>query len=545
MKLHHTMFQIGKNGAILLLYGVLFLALTWPACLHLNTHILADKGDGLQMYWNVWWVRHAILTSGLTVFETPLLFYPQIPNLFIHSLHPFGGLLSVPFVSLLGDVALFNLVVLFAFAVSGWGAYLLAKHITGCEWAAFIGGYIFTFSNYHFAHAQGHLNLVLMQWIPFYFFCLYRLVDIHRVRDAVFSAFFLFLVLLCDHYYFLFCCLASLFFVAWGFGSRRIKIQNFRSYLIFIILSLCSSGVFCIHFLSAASSAEITVRDPESFGMDLFALLIPGGHWKFAQMSAPYWERLGGNIHESSVHVGLGVILLSVFGYSHLKKNRNSLRHLLIALATVFALISLGADLQIFGYHFQLPMPYDLLERMLPFIRAGGVPVRFIVITILSLSILASAGASILWSRHRRGVLMLLLGLVAVELLPRPVPTSLISFPPHVEFLANLARLEPGPVLDLAHRPNLAMVYQTRHRQPIQTGYLARKQHAVLQSDAQVQLSIDEWNVSELSRIGFRYVIAETEPEGCQLLFKGGGASVYELPKQSEASFEPGPAAHH
>ena len=521
--------RLAEHSAVLFLYTASFFALTWPSLLRFNTHIMSDQGDGLQMYWNVWWVRHAVL-SGLQPFETSLLFYPQTPNLVVHSLHSFGGFLTVLFAGLLNDVALFNVVVTFGFVVSGWGAYLLTQHFIGSHAessvAAFIGGYFFTFCNYHFAHATGHLNLVLMQWIPFYFLFLLRLLRGGRKRDAVLAALSLFLVLLCDHYYFLFCVLASAIFILWGVWTKvALNVRTAQAFALFGGLSLVTSGVFLLAFLRAAAVGGVTGHDPRGGGMNFLALLIPGGHWRFRELTELFWAR--GNIHEASVHLGLGVLTLAACGYYFLYRRRDNARALLITLALTFFCLALGKGPQL---GVTLFTPYDLLERVLPPIQAGGVPVRFIIISILALAVLAAYGVRLLWdSRRGRLPLALLLGLAFIELLPYPVPSTLVTFPPEIEVLAERAAIQPGAVLDLAHPRQLAMLYQTRHEQPIQTGYLARMQRTTEQGYAQVQRLVRLRRFSELgSAWGFRYILSK-EPLSCCRLIYDGPVRIYEI----------------
>ena len=59
---------------------------------------------------------------------------------------------------------------------------------------------------------------------------------------------------------------------------------------------------------------------PKEFSLDLLAPVIPGGHWRFADLTQPFWSRLPGNIHESSVHVGVSVIGLA--GYTWIRRRR-------------------------------------------------------------------------------------------------------------------------------------------------------------------------------------------------------------------------------
>ena len=534
MKSNKIVNRLMGNSMVLFLYTLFFFVLTWPSSLHLKTHILGDSWDGFQMYWNLWWVRRSIVNGGMRLFETSLLFFPKTPNLLVHSLHPFGGLLTIPFSPFLNDVEMFNLVVIFAFAVSGWGVYLLARHLNIGVFPALIGGYIFTFCSYHFAHATGHLNLILMQWIPFYFLFFLRLIARSRLRDAFLSAIFLFLVLLCDHYYFLFCVLASVVFIVWGLFFKTADLVNsrfVRAFSLFFLLALSTSGVFIFSLLKVVHEGNIVGHNASVYGMDLFALLIPGGHWHWHAHTASYWIGLnGGNYHESSVHVGFGAVCLAVCGFHYLQKRRENMRFLWLFLFLFFFWLSLGKDLQIFGSLIMLPMPYEALGRVLPIVGLGGVPVRFIVVAVLALSIFAAYGAQmLLTTRKGRIVVALLLCAVILELYPRPIPVRRVSFPLYIEFLAQRAEVKPGAVLDLAHTPPFAMVYQTRHRQPIHTGYLARMHCSIQRSYAHVQSLIQQQRFSELgSEWKFRYVLSKVRLKGCRLIFDGP-VQVYEI----------------
>src|SRR5439155_11438681 len=99
-------------------YLLLSLAFTWPLVLHIGSAIPGDGFDGLQNYWNLWWVRHALLDLQTTPFFTNLLFYPTGASLYFHTLNIFNGLWSLP-VQLLSVVAVsYNVVFCFTFVLS-------------------------------------------------------------------------------------------------------------------------------------------------------------------------------------------------------------------------------------------------------------------------------------------------------------------------------------------------------------------------------------------------------------------------------------------
>ena len=46
------------------------------------------------------------------------------------------------------------------------------------------------------------------------------------------------------------------------------------------------------------------------YSMDLLSPFIYGAHWRYGSWTRPYWIRLPGNGHETSVHLGSSVIAL-------------------------------------------------------------------------------------------------------------------------------------------------------------------------------------------------------------------------------------------
>lgn len=189
----------------------------------------------------------------------------------------------------------------------------------------------------------------------------------------------------------------------------------------------------------------------------------------------------------------------------------------------VFFVLSLGKDLSVLGYHILFPMPYDVLERILPVIKMGGVPTRFTIISIFAISMLAAFGVHwIINELKSRIALLLVLIMVFLELIPRPIPSTPVEFPPYIEFLIKRTEQTPGAVIDIANGPGQAMVYQTRHKQPIQTGYLARLQPNVSQNYSEIKWLVDQQKYLDLRlRYEFRYIVTFTIIPDLKLLFDG------------------------
>lgn len=143
-----------------LFYFLSFCVLTFPLITVFSSHFFTDYGDGLQNVWNLWWTRKAVVELHQLPWFTQLLHFPQGTSLLAHTLAPFNGFLGILFSPFLSLVQIHNVMVILGFTLAGVGGYFLCFEITRSRIAALFAGFVFTFCNFHFAHAQGHLQLV-------------------------------------------------------------------------------------------------------------------------------------------------------------------------------------------------------------------------------------------------------------------------------------------------------------------------------------------------------------------------------------------------
>ena len=160
----------------IVIYFIFFCILTFPLIFYFHTHFFADHSDGLQNVWNIWWVNKAITELHQSPWYTTYLCYPQGTSLLGHTLNPFNGFFGIFLLKFLTLIETHNVIVIFSFVIGGVTAFWLSFYITKSYWCSLIAGYIFTFSQYHFMHAEGHLSLVALEWIPLFILCWYRLI---------------------------------------------------------------------------------------------------------------------------------------------------------------------------------------------------------------------------------------------------------------------------------------------------------------------------------------------------------------------------------
>src|SRR4030042_1329903 len=469
----------------ILLYFILFCILTYPLIFNFHTHFFADTGDGLQNVWNIWWVNKAVTQLHQSPWYTTYLHYPQGTSLLGHTLNPFNGFLGIFLLKFLSLIETHNVIVLFSFVIGGFTAFWLDYFITKSYWSSLIAGYIFTFSQYHFMHAEGHLQLVSLEWIPLFILIWYRLLITPSIFKACISAAVLFGVLLCDHYYFLCCTLTALLMILWYALSTRdflffLKKEYLPVFSVFIFVCLITSGILVGLLLQLNRQDPLLgYHNPLEFSLDLLAPFIPGGHWRFASLNQFYWSKLPGNINESSVYLGLGVIFLLVYTWVNRQKCRLHVPSLSLwyVILFFFGIMALGPALNVGGKRiFAGIMPYDILQTLIPPLKLSGCPVRMMVMVMLSASVISAIGLCMLFRRLNpaRSLLIgaILGALLLVDTLPRSIPSSRITVPEYINLLKNLP--DNGGIIDIINPEPIKLYYQTIHEKPMGDGYISR-----------------------------------------------------------------------
>lgn len=540
---------IVKNAVIpALFYFFMFCLFTWPLIRGFSTHFFTDAGDGFMNIWNLWWVNTAVSQPSIhpTIWHTDMLHYPFGVSLLGQTLNPFNGLLAVPLLRVISLVQAHNVIVLFSFVMSGVTAYWLAYYLTRSFWGSLLAGYIFTFSSYHFAHYYGHLNLISMEWIPLFILCWYILITRPNIWMGIASALTLWLVLLCDYYYFFYCVLAGILIVLWYMLSQKdllffTKREYLSSLSAFTLLALILTGPIIFPLMHLMRTDPLLdAHNPKSFALDLFALFVPGETWRFSSLTEGYWANIPLSISEASVYLGFGAILL--LGYLWVKRKnievdgRNSIS-LWYFMAGFFFLMALGPVLQINGnIVYEGVMPYTLLETVLPFLKLSGVPARMVVMITLFAAVLGAMAITVLLKASRGKVFAaLIVALLIFESLPTSLPATPTSMPEYITALENLPN--DGGVLDQAAPTKyIQLYYQTGHRKPVAFGYIARTPSSVAEKEAGLRRAINKedyaalWNTYHIRYIVTKDLIEYDNPfVSVGLVYQDDEVNIYRL----------------
>jgi hypothetical protein len=153
-----------REAVVFSVFAALTAGMTWPWILHLRDYC-SDVGDPYLNSWILWWDFHQTFHDPLHLFDGNIFFPYKLSLAF--SEHNYG--LALPLFPLfalgLRPLTATGILTLLGFAFSGYGAFRLARTLTGSTAAAWVSGIAFAFVPYRFGHLP-HVNYLFSGWIP-------------------------------------------------------------------------------------------------------------------------------------------------------------------------------------------------------------------------------------------------------------------------------------------------------------------------------------------------------------------------------------------
>jgi hypothetical protein len=155
---------------------LIVIVMTWPLARGLDRLGRTSTMDGLYSIWNVAWVAHALVSDPLDLFDTNI-FYPHRHTLAYSESNIVAGIVAIPaWIATHNAYAAHNIALLFAFASTLLGTWLLARRLTGNSAAAAVAGVLFAFCPFFYSHSA-HIQLLMAGGIPLSMLALHRLID--------------------------------------------------------------------------------------------------------------------------------------------------------------------------------------------------------------------------------------------------------------------------------------------------------------------------------------------------------------------------------
>ncbi len=453
--------------------------MTWPLAAGIG-HLgrTQNSGDGRFAVWNVAWVAHALVTNPANLFDANI-FYPHRRALAFSESNIGAGTLAVPvWVATKNPFASHNSVVLFAFALSVVGAWLLARRLTHDSAASATAAVLFAFCPYVFSHTA-HIQLLLVGGIPICLLLFHRLADAPSPARGLALGVALAAQALSCAYYGVSVGLTigyGVLFLAW---SRRLWTSRpfWTAVAIAAAVSMSLVLPFFLPFLEIQKETGFarSLDDAQQWAAFWRSYLASGAR-------AHEWILpLIGNFNQAVLFPGFLSIVLGACGVvsawraspSVERAGRLSADRETIALYGSIAMLTLWASL---GPRAGL---YTILYTTIPVFSFLRAPERMGIVVMLCLAIFAALAIRALRRRfpsRRAAIAVAACAAALFELNDIPFDWRPDSIPPVYRALASMPR---GPVVEFPfydrrtdfHIHTRYMLNSTAHWQPLLNGY--------------------------------------------------------------------------
>lgn len=515
--------------AVLFIFAILTLILTYPLVTHLSTHVPGSPTwafDEFTYLWNQWWFKYSVLDLQANPFHSDLIYYPLGIDLVLYTYHLFHAVVGLPLQLAFGVPLASNLMLWFSTITGGYGAFLLVRYLLrdqryAAPWLAYLpalgAGLLYAFSaNRAIYQALGHYSIANVQWLPFallYFFKAMAETGRRGWQSAALAGLFAAFFFLTEMTFGLFLALALLILLPFQWANQRAAggtpLPTWRDTLVKLgvagLVALVVSSYLLVPVVRELVQGGYQLEgwgDALKLSSDLVGLVTPvtlhplwGEDWVQTLRSVQTGESQFLDVNTN--FLGWMTLGLAALGAVAAWKRARGW----VWLVVVSTILVLGPLLQINGqYRFDLdgllpegvtfPLPYAL-THFLPVLNANRSVNRFGLVIMLALAVLVGYALDWLLRRpllNRRprlavGVSLLLMGFLLFEHLAWPMPLSDARTP---AFYTQIAQ-EPGQFavmhLPLGWRNSFRVFgaedtrlqwYQQTHQRPMLGGNISR-----------------------------------------------------------------------
>ncbi|MDQ3704396.1 MAG: glycosyltransferase family 39 protein [Chloroflexota bacterium] len=517
--------------------GLLAVGATWPLVTRLTDSLPGWPADNFAFLYKLWWFRTALLEEHRSPFFDPGSYAPFGFDLGQGEPTLANAIPGVLLGAITNDVVAYNLLALASFVISGIGAYLLVKELTGSRSAAMLSALAFAFCPYRMSQFAGHLQLLGTGWIALAFYFLERLLKTGKARDGVFLGLSYGLAALSAWYY------AYMVGLALGlYLLLRVALGGYRGDLRRLAGGLVAGAAL---FLLLASPVAIPSLQLWAQGGLTHSAKAADEHsaapadYLVLNPLQPIWGEAGMRAHaeqnviESALYVGIplaGVIISGcVLLWRRVQRPERRLWGSWLALAAVAFVLSLGLTLhgasgQVrVGQTGVIPLPGQLLYDWMPLYSSMRAFARFGVIVALALTVVLG----LLWAASlrngpplvRRNPIMATLVLALLLLAdfwtgPYAWGTSRVEARGTARFLAEQP---PGLVMQMpldSSQSGPALYRRVQTGKPIAYGYETFEPPAWRAERDNLQEFPEAASLDVLRRWGVRYVVVSGKPYG-------------------------------
>jgi hypothetical protein len=503
-------------------YAVLTFLMALPFSLSPGSQILGDVPDAHMYLWTLAWDAHAFLHQPLHIFDANI-YYPYANTLAYSENLVGSAFFAAPIIWLTGNIVLAtNLTSLLSCVLCGTGAYLLARRLHIGIGGAFVCGLIFAFAPPRFVR-MGQLHMTAVQWIPFSLAFLHSYFERGRRRDLLAAVGFFSLQALSSGHGAAYLTLAVVALIAWqiAFGmpiAWRQWLTDFGAAGAYLIapalwvmlpyrLAQAEAGLKRGYLSDTQPGIESLLASPSRLHIFL---------------QSRFLERFDREADAFLFPGILVVVLAAVALVSWSGPARRRLRENHVAFYLLVGVISTWMF---------IPWPIELWRHVywLPGLNFIRIPTRFIILTMLVLSVLAATGVDRLAARLSKTFATVATIAIAAVLLGEywAYPFAGVPFsinPPAIDrwldtqpkpfAVAEVPAPSPGNLGELERHQTRSMFHATAHWQKTIHGYSSLRRP--LHDRLYIELTgfPDETSLASLRAVGVTYIVVHTEDYG-------------------------------
>jgi hypothetical protein len=505
---------------VTLVYAALTFVMALPFSLSPGRLVLADLPDTHLYIWTLAWDTYAFLHQPLRIFDANI-YYPYA-NTLAYSENLIGSaFFAAPIIWLTGNPVLaMNLTALITCVLCGTGAYLLARRVNISARGAFICGLIFAFAPPRFFR-MGQLHMTAVQWIPFSLAFLHTYFERGQRKDLLFAIGFFSLQALASGHGAAYLLLTTAALIAWhlAFGTPLALRQRLRDFGVAGAYLIAPAVWVILPYRIAQAEAGLrrTYLAEVQPGIESF-LASPARFHMFLQ--ARLW---GPFDKEANAFLFPGILVLilaaiAIFSWTTRRRLRENYVVFYLLIAIVSSLMFIGRPIDFWRYVYWLPG--------LNFIR---VPSRFIILTLLALSVLAGFGfdriAARVSKKAKSIAMVLIAGLLLAEYasypfagvayqLDIPAIDRWLDTQPKPFVIAEVPVPSAGDLGALERQQTQSMLHSTAHWQKTIHGYsgIRRPLHDALYAD--LTTFPDPKSLERLREVGVHFIVVHSDAYG-------------------------------
>jgi hypothetical protein len=427
-----------------------------PLIVHIGSY--SDGGDAMFNSWTLARDQHCILRESCPSYSNGNIFFPNKNTMLYSETQLSAGLLTLP-LYFINNNPLFSYGVwtVASFFFMGWFMYLLVKKLSNNnEFVSIIAGLIFEFAPFRMP-ALEHLQNISIFYLPLIFLLILKYIDKYKPK-YLFGIFLSMTLAFYASWYQMVFILTAVFILYLGLWLfRLIKPKYLLLLIVASFMAILSTYPLAKSYVtfSKANHATFNITDQATYESSLLDYITPYNKTVLGHIVYSISPKSHNNSYNPDSYSYNGLILYAVAGtvivyiYKNRKRTKENAKRLkiLIILSAIGLsgfIISLGPVLKIrgsflynsvsSGINFAIPMPYIIVDKLLPqlsFMRSLG---RANVLLLFSLCCILGLAPLYLekykyYKNNRKIINIIVIILIFVELIPlHLIPIRSASF---------------------------------------------------------------------------------------------------------------------